>query len=336
MKYSFYRIFFALVFSFCFLQSGFSNQDEEINKTFSKKDNLKISVASANCFLKKSNTNEIKVRITHTYDKNDYIPEFTEESNKLVIKEVFKENNMHGKAQWFIEIPDNTEISFNSASGNVEAVDLKCNLKLNTASGNVKINKVYGELTVHTASGNAKLEDVNTKVNIKTASGNAFLNNADAEISISTASGGIKSQNIKGKVNLNTASGNISVKGMTGEMKAHTASGDIEGVDMTLIKATSFGTASGDVEIRLSKSPVEELSFSTASGDVKLDFNGNTINGYFELKAKAHSGNIDVPSGFNLVSSDEDDSMIEKIYKSGTGTPKIKMNTASGSLKITK
>jgi DUF4097 and DUF4098 domain-containing protein YvlB len=336
MKNSSFKILFTLIFTFFFIQSCFSYQDEEITKTFKKKENLKISVASANCFLKKSNSDEIKIKIVFTYDKNDYVPEFTEESNELKVKEIFKEHNMSGKAQWFIEIPDNTNITVNSASGDIEAEDLKGKLKVNTASGDVKLFKISDLISVNTASGNVNLTDVNSKITIKTASGDVSLSNAESEIEISTASGDIKSSALKGKMVFKTASGDISINKLEGEIKSSTASGDIEISNLSLTKATSFAAVSGDIRIKLSKSLSDDISFSTVSGNVKLDFNGNSTDGYYEFAANTHSGGIKAPSDFELVSSNSDDHKTEKTYKSGTGKPKIKMSTVSGTLSIEK
>jgi DUF4097 and DUF4098 domain-containing protein YvlB len=336
MRSTSYKIALSFILSFFLFQSCFSIQDEEISKTFKKKENVKISVASANCSIKKSNSGEITIKIIHTYDKDDYVPVFTEGSNQLTIKEEFKENNMSGKAQWFIEIPDNTNINFNSASGDVTCEDLKCKLNLNTASGDVKLNRLYGELKIHTASGDVKIEDANNKITLKTASGDATINNAEGNVEISSASGDVKAQNIKGKISLSTASGNLIINHLSGEIKTSSASGDVEISDLSLLKATSFNTVSGNINLELSKPITEDVSFSSVSGNVKIDFNGNATDGLYEMKAKSRSGSINVPSSFELVSSDENDSRTEKTYKSGSGKPNIKMNTVSGTLSINK
>jgi DUF4097 and DUF4098 domain-containing protein YvlB len=334
MKKSFFKIIFALVFSFFFLQSCFSGTDEEIVKTFKKKENLKISVASADCFLKKSNTDEIKVKIIFTYDKEDYTPEFKESADELLIKEVFNRKSMRGKAEWIIEIPENVNISCNTASGNIEASDHTGKCKFNTASGNVTASKIMNTLSISTASGEVKLENAKNKIEIKTASGDVSVKDADADTKISTASGDIKLGTVKGKTSFHTASGDIKIDKIEGGTHSTTASGDIRISDASLSGESSFKTVSGEIRLKLSKSLSDDLSLGTVSGNVLLEFNGNSTNGSFECTVNKHSGEIKVPEDFEQVSSNSDDNKLEKVYKSGTGKPKVTLGTLSGTISI--
>jgi DUF4097 and DUF4098 domain-containing protein YvlB len=354
MKKPSIKIIYAVMLSFFFIGNCFSLQDVEIYKTFKKKDNLKISVTGATCFLKKSETGEIRIKIVHTYDSVLYSPEFIEESDVLSIKEGFKEKGLKGKAKWYFEIPDKTRITFNSESGNIEAEEMKCKFELNTESGEIKLSEISGEISVNTKSGDIKIDEPGDKLEINTASGNVNISDANERLKITTASGDvnvnkagdgikintdggdIKLKKIKGEVEIKSEKGDISISDVKGKLEISTTKGDIDISDFNPAKQTSLNSTSGKIKVELSNSLSEDLLLSTGSGDILLDFDGNSTDGYYEFFASKNPSKIEIPVDFQLVSSKGEDSKTEKFFKSGTGKPKITMKTESGDLKIEK
>jgi hypothetical protein len=323
---------------------------QEIAKTFKQKDKIEIKLVSGNCFVSKSSSNEIKIRIVYTYSKEDYEPEFEEGSSTLRISEKFLSNHSSGKSKWYVETPERTDIEFSSASGNLKVENLTGNLDAHTASGDVEVNNlggkleaktasgkidlnnINGEVKAHTASGDIKAKGLMKKSSLSTASGGITAIGCKEEIKASTASGEIEAENLEKKVELSAASGHINLKNAKGEFKLSCASGDVKAEGITIDGASKFATASGSVFVKLAKSAEFDIKLASASGDVKLDYNGNPVIGYFEFTADAEHGSISSPIKFDKEEKyyEHDREIMKKSFTKGKDKPVIKIGTASG------
>lgn len=290
-----------------------------VDKTFKVKETVTISTVSGDCIIKKGNENEIKVHLSYTYDDDCFSPEFNEESDLLEIKEEF-DGNCSGKSEWTITVPENTNVKFNSASGDGEITGVAKSIYANTASGDIKLSNLKGEVKINSASGDVKLNKVN------------------ADLKINTASGDIEAENLEGKVKINTASGDIDIKNANAELKVNSASGEIEAENIVISSKSSFNTASGDVEVSLAKSSSYDLTLSSASGDVTLDYNGNDLNGFYEFTARVKKGKIISPVKFDReeVITKNGKKYDVKSFTKGNSTPIILIKTSSGTAKLVK
>jgi len=117
-----------------------------------------------------------------------------------------------------------------------------------------------------------------------------------------------------------------------------TASGEVVAADNELSGSSVFSSASGDVEVSLSKSQLHDLKLSTASGDVVLKYNGNQMLGTFEFTAKVDQGKIISPVKFDkeVVITRNGDEYDVKSFTLGNATPSIVLKTASGTAKLVK
>ena len=310
---------FAL--SLIFVSSLFfiTNAQKVVNKVFKVKETVTISTVSGDCIIKKGNENEIKVHLSYTYDDDCFSPEFNEESDLLEIKEDF-DGRCNGKSEWTITVPENTNVKFNSASGDVEITEVSKSIYANTASGDIKLSSLRGEIKVNSASGDIKLNTIN------------------ASLKLNTASGDIYAEKIKGKIKINTASGDIDIKNANGELKINSASGEIEAESIVISSKSSFNTASGDVEVSLAKSSINDLTLSSASGDVTLDYNGNNLSGFYEFTARVKKGRIISPVKFDKeeVITKNGKKYDVKSFTKGNSTPIILIKTSSGTAKLVK
>ena len=152
------------------------------------------------------------------------------------------------------------------------------------------------------------------------------------EFDVSTASGDVEMINCQGEFELSSASGDVVVENCEGDFECSSASGRVEGIDVKLATTSSFSSASGSVEVILGSSPIDDLSVSSASGRATLNYNGNTMNGYFELVAREGRGRIVCPIDFE---NEEEFSRhgqyyVAKSFTKGSGEPEIVVETASG------
>lgn len=314
IKASFYFIF-LLGIAFVFAKGG-----EYKEKTFPAKKTVKIKTVSGDCMVKTGNVKEILVEVIYDVDPADsFEPEIEEGSNSIKIKERWF-GSSSGTVKWTITVPKGTEIEFKSASGELSVSGLNSRVEASTASGDISLENIEGEVEVSTASGEIELVDVK------------------GDISLSTASGDIDGSNLSGDLEMGTASGDIKVEKATGSFDLGCASGSIKMKDLSVQEESSFSTASGEVSVSFATTPEKDLEFSSASGDVTVDYKGNDIVGSFEFTARKSKGRISSAIDFDDESEFERDgrTYLKKSFKSGSDKPLIKLDTASGNLRLNK
>ena len=171
-----------------------------------------------------------------------------------------------------------------------------------------------------------------TRIRFSSASGEFQAEDLMGEFDVSTASGDIEMINCQGELELSSASGDVVVEDCEGDFQCSSASGRVEGIDVKLTTTSSFSSASGSVEVVLGSSPDVDLSVSSASGRATLDYNGNTMNGYFELVVREGKGRIVCTVDFDSEESfrRHGQDYIAKAFTRGPGEPEIVVETASG------
>lgn len=289
-------------------------EQQEVHKTFPKKETVRIKTVSGDCIIKKGKSNKIEVDLRYSVHPEDaFEPEFDERATSLDIEESWY-GRCSGRVEWTISVPESTEIEFSTASGDLSVEGLKSDVDASTASGDVSLTSIEGEISVSTASGDV------------------FMENISGDLECSTASGEIEGDNINGEIEFSTASGNIDITKSSGEFDCSCASGDIDASDITFEDESDFSTASGDVEVSLAETLDVDLEISTASGHILLDYQGLPVKGTFIFTAREDRGDIRAPFAF-----DEEEEFwrnnhlyMRKTFIKGGSTPRIELSTASG------
>lgn len=285
------------------INSSFGQKEQKYFKEFDAKPNLEIKTISGDCMIQTGPVNKIVVEVTYSVRPTDaFKPEIREREKSLKISEKWTGRSSSGNVSWTITLPPDTKVDFSTASGELSISGLTNSVKANTASGDIQIEDSRGEFD------------------------------------ISTASGSIEAEDIKGEIELNTASGNISIKNAEGEFDLSCASGDIDARKIIIKEASSFSTASGDVDVVLATTPDDDCDLSAASGDVTLDFDGNEVKGYLELSARKRNGKIRSDIAFDKEEEYEqgDRTYIRKSLTKGSKSPEILMSTSSGKVTLKK
>jgi len=306
----------------CFaVASSFGGIQQNEHKTFTGKNTVKINTVSGDVIIKAGGTSKIVVDIKYDVSpKNAFEPIMQEYGSTLRIKEKWYGRHSNGRVTWTLTVPADTKIKFETASGDFYASGLTNDVK------------------VHAASGDVDLLDMKCNVGISVASGDISLENITGDIDVSAASGDIEASNLNGDIELSTASGDIELSSSKGVFDVSCASGELEADGINLEDISSFSTASGDVSVSLSSTPEHNLTVSSASGDAILDYNGNKIQGKFELIARKRSGRIVCPFKFDHEEeyTKYDQKYMRKIFTKGSGSPIIQIRTASGTAELKK
>jgi DUF4097 and DUF4098 domain-containing protein YvlB len=271
-----------------------------IDKSFKAKGTVEIKTVSGDCTIEKGTSGAIKVTVEHNYPAKYFEAVFEEKGDTLVIKEKFHNEYRPGHwgknrySKWTVSLPQNTNIDFATASGDLKLEGMKSGVKIRTASGDIKVTNYKGDM------------------------------------SIKTASGDIKSQHTAGTLKIATASGDIKLKNTGAEFEIKTASGDVELKEVHFTGASEFKSASGDIELELARTSEYDLNIATVSGDIILDYNGNPVRGYFTFKGK--KGNISSDVHFDGDESGRYSPFAEKYFKKGGSKPEIFVKTVSGDI----
>lgn len=297
--------------------SAFAGRKEVVEKEFDLKETVRINTISGDCIVQRGDVDKIKVHLVYTYRPDgSFEPEFEERGKVLRLSENHHKSNS-GSSVWTITVPAETRIRFSTASGAFQADGIK------------------GNIDAETASGDMLMENCTGRFDFETASGAILVEHCQGEFEFSTASGNISIENCEGSFELESASGDIQVENSEGEFEAGTASGDVDVDGVVITAASSFETASGDVDVVLGAGSEYDLVLSSASGSATLDYNGHPINGSFEFLARVRRGRIVAPFEFDDEEEFEqwDQAYVRKSFKRGDG-PMIAIETSSGRAKL--
>ncbi len=260
---------------------------ETVEKTYSGIKSIRLTTASGNGTIKKSDSDEVKVHLRYTYDDDVYEPSFEQRGDRLYIDEDFKRSRWsRGYSEWTLEVPNGIELDFKTGSGNIEVSGVNIEVRSSTGSGNIDIEEVNGDVRANTGSGNITFQNVEGWLNANTGSGSIRLDGTKGDAKLNTGSGNIRSRDIEGELSMNTGSGNIDV------------------VNAIITGSSSFNTGSGTAEVSLGGVLDHDLSVSTGSGNAILDFNGQDISGEFIMRASDKS---DIRAPFQFDEEYEDD-----------------------------
>lgn len=297
---------------------------ERVEKTYSGIKSIRLSTASGNGIIKKSSSNEVKVTLEYTYDKDSYEPKFEQSGDRLYIEEDFRRSRWtDGYSKWTLEIPDGLELEFKTGSGNIEVGNVNVDLNANSGSGNIDIDRVEGDVRANTGSGNISFSDLNGRMYANTGSGSIRLDNVK----------------VQDGARFNTGSGNIRANVIEGELDMNTGSGGIDVRAATITGHSSFNTGSGSAQLELAAALDFDVSINTGSGNATLDFNGQEIEGEFYMKA-SEENDIRAPFKFDKEYEEDRGWRNRKNYvkevKVGSKAIRISISTGSGRAEVRK
>jgi|GEM_PF-294128 len=320
------------LFSLAFLFVGQNALvSRELEKHFKDVASVKIKTVSGDCIVSKNDENEVAVIVTYDYEDGEFEPRLEQRGRRLFLRERFASGSSSGRIVWRVRVPEGTDIEFSTSSGDLEVTGLASDLTAGTSSGNIELTDMNGKIKLGTASGDIRAKGVTGELDFGTASGNIVVVGASGRLKIGTASGRTTARNVEGRMQFGAASGDISIVRASGDFKVGAASGDIDADEITISDASEFDAASGDIELKLGKSPDHDLKVAAASGDVLLDFNNQSIRGRIVVTARARGDRIQSPFEFDdtVYFEERGQDYVTKIARKGSG-PKIELRSDSG------
>ena len=301
------------------LTTGLFAQDEKkVNKTFDKKSEIRIKLVLGNCLIKKSNNDKINVNLVYTYSDENFEPVFRERSGYIEMKEKFHGDNPRGESNWTIEIPEDMEIDFESATGDLVIENVNVEIDGNTGTGDIEISGAAGKYDLNTGTGRIDMTD------------------SEGDFDLNSGTGRINVKGSEGEFKLNSGTGRVSAKNIKGNIKLNSGTGDVEAGNITIEDEGSFNSGTGDAEVISPSGNNYELTVSSGTGSATLDMNGKAIEGNFEFTAHARKGRIDSPVKFDNEEEyyEHDTKYLRKSFTKGKKTPMFYISTGTGKAKL--
>jgi len=174
--------------------NAIASDNENYEESFENIKSINVESVSGDLILTRSSDDKV-----HLNMESDYTPaqnfkyNIEPDNGVLKIRESFI-GSTSGYSSWILEIPDQVDISFKSASGSLTIEYLEINVRSNVASGDIKITKCSGEFNISTASGDIEATGVSVRNEsiFNSASGNVEIVLGDevkGDLKISSVSG---------------------------------------------------------------------------------------------------------------------------------------------------
>ena len=179
-----------------------------------------------------------------------------------------------------LKVPDDSALSFTTASADVRTSGRLAEVRGRTASGDVRVADA-ASVRIETASGDLDVAEVRGEAGLKAASGDIALGHAAGPVDAAVVSGDLRVGSVDAGASLQAVSGDIELRAVaTGEVEVRTVSGDVTvGVRQGSRVHVDVSTVSGDL-----KSDVA-LDSAPETGDGPLvDLRGRTVSGDLRVR----------------------------------------------------
>ena len=247
-----------------------------------------------------------------------------------------------------VSVPKKSLLTIRNEKGDISVSDMGTPVSINNGSGDIEVRNTAGDVSIDTHKGATKVSDTN---------GNVKISGRGGEVSVTSATGGltldgeffgpITADKVAKGVrfisqrtdltltqlsgHLEAGSGNLEITDAPGNLNLRTNRYDVS-VENAGGKV-KIDNRDGNVELRFSAPPKEDIEVSNAASGITLTLPGSSS---FEILADCHSCDIDSEfSGDSLkkISMQSGDSHLEGKYGSARG-PKITLKTSYGSISL--
>jgi hypothetical protein len=233
-----------------------------------------------------------------------------------------------------MDLPRQTSVELESASGSVTVADLAGNVKAHTASGHVEAARIQGSARLSSASGSVQAENVGGgDIDLETASGGVRLSNASnvGACELHSSSGPVTAGKVEAKlIRMSSTSGHVALTdAQAQEMRLHATSGGVRAEDVTCARLNAE-SVSGHVTVAFSRATPSDVVADASAGSGNIDV----------VAAKDFSGHVVLSSSSGSVETDLPVTVQGRLSKRqvsgfvGKGSGSLSVRTTSGSIRV--
>ena len=178
----------------------------------------------------------------------------------------------HISIAYTIQVPHDTEVSTNVASGAQTILNVTGPVTVRAASGSIRLEKIERDADITTASGTITASNVGNDLRVSTSSGNVNISNVKGDVRAHVVSGVIRITNPGARVDTSNTSGEVEIQGASNDVKAHAISGlvSVQG-NPSSGSYWDLKTVSGGVQLRVPATANFHFSAEAASGEIRTD-----------------------------------------------------------------
>jgi len=271
------------------------------DESYKEVEMLNISSVTGDIAIEKSNSKEVSVK--GKWDDDQIRVKVDYDGRSLIIKEKKRRNNVDGNAsEWVLTVPDGLDIEMNSGTGSLKISGVAADLDANSGTGDIMISDMEGRFDVNSGTG------------------------------------GIALENVKGKFDLNSGTSDVIVMNGEGKFDANSGTGDVKFKQVRPTDNSSLNSGTGDVQFIVNGEIEGDLTLNSGTGDAILDFDGQKIEGDFEMKCGIRSGRIVAPFKFDSERQvgQRNNGHIEKAAKIGSADFDVEISTGTGRAEVRK
>ena len=295
--------------------------EKDVQKTFDAKKEVRFKFVLGDLLLEKSTDKKIHVHLVYEYDQMDNFETRMEDKGRyLQLEEKLRGKNNDGYSRWTVAVPDETEVDFESATGDLKITGLNLEIDGQTGTGEIEIIDVKGKIEVHTGTGNI------------------YASKAEDDLELKTGTGDVNLENCMGTIDAASGTGDVNVENCRGDIEASSGTGDVEASGITLDYEGEFNSGTGEAIVEFPDGKDFELTVASGTDDAVVDMKGKPVQGYFEFKCHATRGKIVSPVSFDREEEREenDSKYFIKSFIKGSDTPKVYIKTGTGTAELLK
>ena len=295
--------------------------EKDVQKTFDAKKEVRFKFVLGDLLLEKSTDNKIHVNLVYEYEQmENFEPRMEDKGRYLQLEEKLRGKDNDGYSKWTVAVPDNTEIKFESATGDLKVTGLNLEIDGSTGTGEIEIIDSKGDIEVHTGTGNI------------------YASKSEDDLELKTGTGNVDIENCMGTIDAASGTGDVHVENCKGDIEATSGTGDVEASGITLEYEGKFTSGTGDAEVEFPNGTDFEMTVASGTDDAVVNMKGKPIEGYFEFKCHATRGKIVSPVSFDREDEREenDNKYFIKSFTKGGTSPKVYIKTGTGTAKLVK
>ena len=260
------------------------------------------------------------------------------------------DNNSKVAVDMDIIVPSKATVSVRSEKGSVSVSDMSTTVNITSKNGDIEVRDTAGDVSIDIGRGDVTVSDTKGDVKVSGSGGEVAVTSATGGLTLNGEFvGPIRADKVAKGVrflshrtdltltqlagHMETGSGNVTITDASGNLTVRTNRNDISIENVT--GKLKIENRDGDVSVRFSTLPKEDIEITNASAPISLSLPSNSS---FEILADCRSSNIDSEfeaSTLTKTTSNSGDSHLEGKYGPSRG-PKITLKTSYGAIAITK
>lgn len=166
--------------------------------------------------------------------------------------------------------------------------------------------------------------------------GDIYISQMEGRFDVNSGTGSLELDNVKGKFDLNSGTGDVIVMNGEGKFDSNSGTGDVQFKQVNPTGHSTLNSGTGDVKFIVTGKIAGDLELNSGTGDAVLDFDGQKIEGDFEMKCGIRSGRIVAPFEFDSERQvgQRGNGHIEKAAKIGGADFDVEISTGTGKAEV--